>query len=158
MSQLQFNLVGLKVDCWGTSVFPLSGGQGFNNPRSLITPPRTRRPSDPRGVGFNPHSFRRYCAAVHANNKYFSLLVYSTYVCTDGIVIWIQSICVMVGRRLYVCFDDLSRLSLVKSARDDGWQKRWYKCRCLLACCNAVLDGKKWPSVLGDDYFCAIKL
>jgi hypothetical protein len=63
----------------------------------------------------------------------------------------------MVGKR-YVCFDDLCQLSLAKSARDDVRQKRCYKYKRLWTCRNAVLDGKKWRSVMGDDYFSAIQL
>jgi hypothetical protein len=66
----------------------------------------------------------------------------------------------MVGKR-YVSFDDLGQLSLAKSARDDGTQKRWYQYKCfmfvgMLQC--RIIDGIKWRSVMGDDYFSAIKL
>jgi hypothetical protein len=65
-------------------VFELSGDWGFNP--QFFDQPRTHRPSEPRGEGrFQaPILFE---GTVHAINKYFSLLVYSMYVCTDGVVI-----------------------------------------------------------------------
>jgi hypothetical protein len=112
---------------------------GFNLPVLSSTSPNRAALRPPgRSVSTPPPTL--FEDTLHANNNYFSLLVYSMFVRADGVV-WIQSICVMIGER-NVCFDNLSQLSLAKSAWDHRWQNRWYKYECLWAYCNAVLDGK----------------
>jgi hypothetical protein len=65
------------------TAFEFSGDWGFNSPSSSINPSELGGPRI-HGGRFQPYTL--FEGNAHANNKFFSLLVYSMYVCTDGIV------------------------------------------------------------------------